>query len=44
MFRPKLFMVMSRDQGAGRSHNIQIENSSFERVEGFRYLGTTLTI
>ena len=36
-------MVMSRVQNAGHSHNINIVNSSFERVEGFRYLGTTLT-
>jgi len=35
--------VMSRDQNAGRSHNIEIDNSSFERVEGFKYLGTTST-
>jgi hypothetical protein len=35
-------MVMSRDENAGRSHNIKIENSSFERVEQFKYLGTTL--
>jgi hypothetical protein len=34
--------VMSRDQNAGRSHNIKTDNSSFERVE-FKYLGTTLT-
>jgi hypothetical protein len=25
------------------SHNIKIDNSSFERVEQFKYLGTTLT-
>ena len=36
-------MVMSGDQNAGRSHNIKIDNSSFERVEHFRYLGTNLT-
>ena len=36
-------MVMSRDQNAGRSHNMRIDNSSFERVEEFKYLGTTLT-
>jgi len=36
-------MVMSRDQIAGRSHNIKIDNSSYERVEEFKYLGTTLT-
>jgi len=35
-------MVMSRDQDAGRSHNIKIYNSSFETVEEFKYLGTTL--
>ena len=34
---------MSRDQIAGRSHNIKIDNSSFERVEQFKHLGTTLT-
>jgi len=36
-------MVMSRDQNAGQSHNIEIDNSSFERVEEFKYLGTMLT-
>jgi UDP-galactopyranose mutase len=35
-------MVMSRDQNAGRSHNIKTYNSSFERVEDFKCLGTTL--
>jgi hypothetical protein len=42
MFQPILFMALSRDQNAGRSYNIRIDNSSFESVEGFRYLGTTL--
>jgi hypothetical protein len=37
------YMVMSRDQDAGRNHNSSIDNSSFERVEEFKYLGTTLT-
>jgi len=37
------YMVMSRDQNTGPSHNIEIENSSFERVEVFKYLGTTFT-
>ena len=37
------YMIMSRDQNAGRSHNIEIDNSSFERVEEFKYLGTALT-
>jgi hypothetical protein len=35
--------VMSVDQDALRSHNIGTDNSSFERVEEFKYLGTTLT-
>jgi hypothetical protein len=35
-------MVMSREQNAGRSHNINIDNISFESVEQFKYLGTTL--
>jgi hypothetical protein len=39
----KFYMVMSRDQNAGRSHNMKIDNSYFERVEEFKYLGTTLT-
>jgi len=33
---------MSRDKNAGRSHSIQIDNSYFERVEEFKYLGTIL--
>ena len=37
------YMVMSRDQNAGRIHSVRIDNSSFERVEEFKYLGTTLT-
>jgi hypothetical protein len=36
-------MVMSRDQNAGQNHNIKMDNKSFERVEQFKYLGTTLT-
>ena len=36
-------MVMSRDQNAGRTHSMKIDNSSFERVDEFKYLGTTLT-
>jgi len=35
-------MVMSRDQNAGRRHNIKSDDRSFERVEKFKYLGTTL--
>jgi len=37
------YMVMSRDQNAGRSHNIKIDNNALEWVEQFKYLGTTLT-
>jgi hypothetical protein len=37
------YMVMCRDQTAGRSDSVKIDNSSFERVEGLKYLGTTLT-
>ena len=36
-------MVMSRDQNARRIRNIKISNSSFERVEEFKCLGTNLT-
>ena len=37
------YMVMSRDQNAGRIQSVKIDNSTFKRVEGFKYLGTTLT-
>ena len=36
------YLVMSRDQ-TGRSHSIEIDNSSFEMVEESKYMGTTLT-
>jgi len=35
------YMIMSRDQNAGRSHSKKTD--SIERVEEFKYLGTTLT-
>ena len=35
------YMVMSRDQNTGRIHSVRTDNSTFERVEGFKYLGTT---
>jgi len=35
-------MVMSGDQNARRNHRITFDNSSFERAEEFKYLGTTL--
>ena len=37
------YMCMSRDQNAGRGYSVKIDNSSFERVEEFKYLGMTLT-
>ena len=37
------YMVMPRDQNAGRSRSIKVDKSSFGRVEQFKYLGTTLT-
>ena len=36
-------MVMSRDQNAGQIQSVRMNNSTFERVEEFKYLGTTLT-
>jgi hypothetical protein len=32
------YMVRSRDQNTKRSHNINIDYNSFERVEEFKYL------
>jgi len=37
------YMVIFRDQNALRSRSMKIDNSSFERVEQFKYLGTNLT-
>ena len=37
------YMVMSREQTAVLSHTMKVDNSSIERVEEFKYLGTTLT-
>jgi hypothetical protein len=36
------YMIMSRDQNAGQIHNIKLDTKFFERVEQFKYLGTTL--
>jgi hypothetical protein len=35
-------MVMFQDQQAGQNHNIKTGNKSFQWVEQFRYLGTTM--
>jgi hypothetical protein len=35
--------AMSRDKNPGRSQSIKTDSSSFQMVEEFRYLGTTLT-
>jgi hypothetical protein len=37
-----LYMLMSGDQTAGRSHSMKTENISIERLEEFKYLGTNL--
>jgi hypothetical protein len=36
-------MLVSRDQNAGQTREIKIENRSFENVSQFKYLGTTVT-
>jgi hypothetical protein len=36
-------MVMSQYQNEGKNHNTKTDNKSFEKVEQYRYLGTTLT-
>ena len=41
-FNNSKYMVRSRDQNAGRSHSIKIDNIALERVEEFIYLGITL--
>jgi len=37
------YMTVSQDQNAGKIHSMKIDNSSIERVEEFKYLGTVLT-
>ena len=34
---------MSRYQNTGSIHSVRTDNSTFEKVEEFKYLGTTLT-
>ena len=36
------YIVMSQNQNVGQNQNTKIDNTSFERVEEFKYLGTTL--
>jgi hypothetical protein len=36
------YAVMSRNQNAGHNHNVKIDSKSFEMVEEFKYLRTTL--
>jgi hypothetical protein len=36
------YLVMSRDRNGGRGYSVKIDNSSIERVEEFKYLGTML--
>jgi hypothetical protein len=48
LFKPEVnddktkYMFMSRDQNAGRSYSIKIDNNSFAKVEEFEYLGINL--
>ena len=37
------YTAMSQHQTAGRSHNIENNNSSFERVKKFKHLGKNLS-
>jgi hypothetical protein len=37
------YMIMFRYLNSGQNQNIRIANESFEKVEKFKYLGTTLT-
>jgi len=43
MLKKTKYMFMSRDHNAGRSQNIKTDIRSFEMVEDFKYLETTLT-
>jgi hypothetical protein len=37
------YMLLSRHQNARQNHDIKIGNRSYENVEKFKYLGTTVT-
>ena len=43
MYVKTKYMTVSRDQNAERIHSMKMDNSSIERVEELKYLGTTLT-
>jgi len=36
-------MIISHHQNSGKNENIKIVSESFENMEKFKYLGTTLT-
>jgi hypothetical protein len=38
-----MYVIMSRHPNSGQTQNIRIADESFESVEKFKYLGTTLT-
>ena len=38
------YFVVYGDQNVGHNHNIKTDNKTFERLEQFKYSGTTLTI
>jgi len=40
--RQEICTVVAKSS-AGRGHSVKIDNSSIEKVEEFKYLGTTLT-
>ena len=40
--RKSKYMTVFRDQKTGRIPSMKMDNSSIERVEEFKYLGTTL--
>jgi hypothetical protein len=37
------YMLLTRHQNAGQSHDIKIANKCFEKVEQLKYFGTTVT-
>ena len=43
MAKVHLILLHFTSQLAGQIHSVRIDNSTFERVEEFNYLGTTLT-